>query len=133
MATAETATKARAARKPSPFTPTVKVTVTVHSSIDPLEAGVSIVGDIFEKVYGPSFAVRAVSRSRGDSHEGPPSLMVYLAPKGYEFPKSTERGVRLDAETANLLRGIASSMGLDPNDSASIVAVAKALALKVAK
>ena len=58
--------------------------------------------------------------------------MVYVAPQGFEFPSATaaKGGVRLDKDTADMLRGIAAAMGLDPSKPESIMAVAKALAAK---
>lgn len=129
-AAGDKATRTRAA---SPFKATVKATIAVHNESD-ADATVAAIGQVLSDHFGTGYAVRTVSRSRatksGKPSAGPASLMVYIAPTGYEFPKAGERGVRLDADTANLLRGIASRMGLDPNDPASIVAVAKALAAK---
>ena len=122
-------------RQPSPFRPTVKVTVSVHKSTDDFHGTAPELSYILTEALGSAYAVRTISRTRkvaGGKAAGPTSLMVYVAPRGFEFAKTGERGVRLDAETANLLRDIASQMGLDPNDSASIVAIAKALAQKAA-
>ena len=140
MATAATAKAAttsglpRATRQPSAFHPTVRCTVLVHSSVDsPVTGSLNAIKDLFEQEYGDAYAVRAVSRTRntGKAHTGPATLAVYIAPQGYEFAKaSVERGVRLDADTANLLRSVAAKMGLDPSDPASIMAVAQALAKK---
>lgn len=132
---ADTATKAKVTRNraPSPFAPKLKVTISAHAETTP-DASAQSIGELFATTFGDSYSVRTVSRSRisksGKAATGPASLMVYIAPKGYEFAKTGERGVRLDSETANLLRAVAAQMGLDPNDSASIVAVAKALAHK---
>src|SRR5450830_1439075 len=128
---AATATvKTRAARTPSQFKPTCKVTVLVHGSASAPDATVTGIATLFEQSFS-GLAVRAVHRTRAAGGAGKvPSLSVYLAPLGYEFAKVAERGVRLPSDIADMLRGIASSMGLDPNDSASLVAVAKALATK---
>ncbi len=128
---AATATvKTRATRTPSQFKANVKVTILTHASIASVD-GVAEVAKLFEDTYSGTCAVRAVHRTRAaGGADKVPSLSVYLAPLGYEFAKVAERGVRLPSDIADMLRGIASSMGLDPNDSASIVAVAKALATK---
>jgi hypothetical protein len=113
------------------------VTVAVHADLDGSIANTSALAEMLTEAFGP-LSVRAVSRTRTakgkapkvDAAKGPASLMVYVAPEGYKYAAAAERGVRLDSETANLLRGVAESMGLDPNDPASIVAVAKALAQK---
>ena len=128
MAATATTTKTRAARQPSAFHPTVKVTVLSHGSI--IAPTVTEVSDILSSAY-PTLVVRAIHRTRAAGGVNKvPALSVYLAPLGYEFAKVAERGVRLPSDIADMLRGIASSMGLDPNDSASLVAVAKALATK---
>ncbi len=121
----------RATRQPSAFHPTVKVTVLAHGSIDPSAATLAYIQDVITAPYVGNLAVRAVHRTRAAGGANKvPSLSVYLAPLGYEFAKVAERGVRLPSDIADMLRGIAASMGLDPNDSASLVAVAKALATK---
>lgn len=125
--------KARRNRKASQFRSAVKATVSIHKDAD-IFASPAEVGDVLATHFGESFAVRVVSRSRttksGMPSASPASVMVYIAPLGYEFAATKERGVRLDAETAGILRTLAAGMGLDPNDSASILAVAKALAAK---
>lgn len=122
-------------RQPSPFRPAIKVTVSVHKSTENFHGTAPELSAIISSALGSEYAVRTISRTRnvpGGKAAGPASLMVYVAPRGFEFAKTGERGVRLDAETASILRDIAAQMGLDPNDSASIIAVAKALAQKAA-
>lgn len=135
MATAKeriTSGAPRAPRQPSPFEATTKVTVLVHKDCEALDASVTSLSSLFNAEYSDAYAVRSVHRTRAMG--GPdkvPSLSVYIAPKGYEFAKQAEaRGVRLDSSVADLLRAVASKMGLDPSDPASINAVAKALASK---
>ena len=123
-------------RQPSPFTPQVKVTVSTHENVGGTSATTAELGSSLESYFkSKGFATRAVSRSRKGS--GPntiPSLMIYVAPQGHVWTATpSERGVRLDAETAKLLRGVAESMGLDANDPQSIIAVAKALATKASQ
>lgn len=82
-------------RQPSPFTPTVKVTVSYHKSIisngtTPVQIGEDIADAERSRTPDPDeYATRVVSRSRvkadGSHSEGPASVMVYVAPKGYEF------------------------------------------------
>ena len=119
-------------RKPSLFAPAHRVTLAYHADVAPKT--LTELTEEFEVAYAP-LAVRVVSHTRArkagsKAAAGPTAVMVYVAPEGYKFAATGERGVRLDSETANLLRAVAQSMGLDPNDSASIVAVAKALATK---
>lgn len=136
-ATDATATTAKATRnrKPSPFAPVTRVTFAVHGDVDNAGFLPTALGTMLSETFG-EYSVRTVSRTRtakggkAKAASGPASLMVYIAPEGYKYAATTERGIRLDSETANLLRGVAESMGLDPNDSASIIAVAKALAAK---
>ena len=121
----------RATRQPSAFHPTVKVTVLAHGSVNASDASLAYIQDVLTGAYTSEYAVRAVHRTRAAGGANKvPSLSVYLAPLGYEFAKVAERGVRLPSDVADLLRSVAASMGLDPNDSASLVAVAKALASK---
>jgi hypothetical protein len=116
MATA-TATKStkpavKRTRKPTPFNPSLRVTVSVHKEADFSTASVAdTLGRAIEKA---GFAVRVNQRARrkGSSGVGPQSAMVYVAPQGYEFASEKERGVRLNAETANLLRPIAEAAGI---------------------
>jgi hypothetical protein len=140
MASTAPAAKGTRTRTPSPFTPQTRVTVSTHNDIDGSEANTSALGELLKESFeGSGFAVRLVSRIRKNrktksgqtgTASGPSSLMVYVAPSGFKFATVAERGVRLDSETAKLLRSVAEKMGLDPNDPASIVAVAKALAQK---
>jgi hypothetical protein len=93
---------------------------------------------MIEKYYDGLFAVRAVSRSRNvGSADKTPSLSVYIAPKGYEFPAATAAvsGLPRDAvsDVMVFLREQAAKMGLDPNDRTAITNVASALAAKVKK
>jgi hypothetical protein len=138
---AATAPSTKRTRTPSPFTPQTRITVSTHSDVDASEANTSTLGELLQESFqGSGFSVRLVSRIRKarksrktgltGTASGPSSLMVYVAPEGYKFATQAERGVRLDSETAKLLRSVAEKMGLDPNDPASIVAVAKALATK---
>lgn len=130
---AATATvKTRAARTPSQFKPTVKVTVLNHSSIS--ADSVAEVAKMFEANYSGTCAVRAVHRTRAAGGvDKVPSLSVYLAPLGYEFAKpAAQGGVRLDSDVADVLFAAAGRMGLDTsNRSAAINAVSKALGEKM--
>lgn len=139
MATATAPAEGTRKRTPSPFTPSIRATISVHTKANGA-ASVDAIGQDLQSLFSDDYAVRIVTRARKSgiskrtglpfTGKGPASVMVYVAPKGYVFPSQTSRGVRLDVETADLLRKVASSMGLDPNDSASIIAVAKALAEK---
>jgi hypothetical protein len=125
--------KVKRTRKPSSFVPATRVTVSVHKDAG-VDASAAHLAQLLDGVYGTDFAVRTISRSRKSkkSFGGPANLMVYIAPKGYNFATApAERGVRIGADTANIIRGLAAQMGLDPNDSASIEAVLKTLAAKV--
>lgn len=126
-----TAPKAKRNRKPSAFSPKIRVTLSSHAEVGNLS--VTEVGQALTD-YFSDFAVRTVSRTRkarkAGSTGGPANLMVYIAPAGFTWAAAAERGVRLDAETAGLLRQIAETAGLDPNDPAAIVQVAKMLAQK---
>ncbi len=134
MAEAKAATAKKRTRKPSPFKPTARITVSIHgSAAEAQNNGELIAADLAASYEG--FATRVVHRTReGAGKDSIPSYMVYVAPQGYEFATATagKGGVRLDKDTADLLRTVAASMGLDPTDSASIAKVAKALAAKVA-
>ena len=98
-------------RQPSPFEPTVKVTVSLHKSTDadpsPLAIGEAIAG----WMAGPdqTYATRVVSRSRvksdGSHASGPASVMVYVAPKGYEFAAAKTESAM------TILKGIAADKG----------------------
>lgn len=143
MTTETTTTTAKATRnrKPSPFTPAVKVTISVHNDATGVDVTSTALETMLNETYGEGHVTRTVSgRTRTVKAKpgkvvktkpaGPVSVMYYIAPEGYKFAAATERGVRLDSDTAKLLRAVAEKMGLDPNDPASIGAVAKALAQK---
>lgn len=132
----------RKTRTPSPFKPAARVTISLHHDVhqDAL-MGISDVPTTVADDFGQrGFATRIVTRERKPRKSrktgqllppsGPWPVMIYVAPEGFEFTHAVERGVRLDSETARLLRSVAERMGLDPNDPASISAVAKALAQK---
>lgn len=121
-------------RTASPFHPILKVTISRHEDATQASATPDEIGKVLAAAF-PGYSCKAVSRSRAAAagsvkKAGPASLMLYVAPAGHTFAKTAERGVRLDAETANLLRTIAADAGFDPSDSASLLAVAKALASK---
>ena len=120
-------------RKPSAFSPRVRVTISTHADVTDVTA--TEAQEAITKAFGEKYAVRAVSRTRktktGKPSAGPANVMVYIAPQGFTFAASAERGVRLDAETANLLREAAAKLGVDANDPAGLIAVAKALASNV--
>jgi hypothetical protein len=127
--------KKKRTRKPSAFKPQARVTVSIHA-----DAGTDWASDFAANTIADSlsdkYATRVVHRTReGAKEDGIPSYMVYVAPQGFEFATATQGkgGVRLDKDTADALRAIAASMGLDPSDSESIKKVAQALAAKVAK
>ena len=124
-------------RQPSAFKPCTKVTVLTHSSIGPV-AGTGTIAEVLQAKFGQDYAVRAVSRSRNiGGADKVPSLSVYIAPKGYEFPAATAAvsGLPRDAvsDVMVFLREQAAKMGLDPNDRTAITNVASALAAKVKK
>lgn len=137
MATEQVTKKARKPRerKPSAFKPSAKVTISIHSDATTddtvnTEAGINALASLFSNA---GLATRTVHRTRaGAGDDATPSYMVYVAPKGFEFPSATtaKGGVRLDKDVADMLRAIAASMGLDPAKPESIAAVAKALAAK---
>lgn len=144
-ATNGTATAAKTPRKPrtpSPFTPKTRVTIAVHNDVTTDAADTTKLSETLTSAFeSAGLAVRIVSRTRkprkstktgkvAAKSTGPSTMMVYLADKDFKFATTAERGVRLDSDTAKLLRQVAETMGLDPNDPASIVAVAKALAVK---
>jgi len=142
MATTTAAKAPRKARTPSAFHPTTRVTVSVHADVDSNIANTTALSEIFTDAFSESgYSIRLVSRVRKarksrktglvGTASGPSSLMVYLAPEGFKFATTAERGVRLDADTAKLLRMVAEKMGLDPNDPASLGAVAVALAQRL--
>lgn len=131
--------KAKRTRKPSAFSPKVRATISIHSAVpDDFSAASVLETSLGEWAKEKGLAFRFVSgRTRktktGAPAKGPVSAMIYIAPEGHKWATTpTERGVRLDAATANLLRTVASGMGLDPNDPESIAKVAKALAAKAA-
>ena len=128
---ATTAAKKRN-RKPSEFSPKAKITVSVHNSAN-ATVNDGTAAQLAKAFESAGFATRTVHRTReGAGKDAVPSYMVYVAPQGFEFPTSQAKGgVRLDKGTADLLRSIAASMGLDPAKPESIAAVAKALAEKV--
>lgn len=134
MATIAAAAKVTRTRKPSSFAPRVKVTLNVHSESTADVTTTSLGASLKAFYEAQGAAVRVVSRSRksatGKPSAGPSNLMVYIAPAGHTFAAVAERGVRLDSETAKMLRAFAEKMGLDPNDPASITAVARALVSK---
>lgn len=142
MPTGTAVVKAKRTRTPSPFTPRTRVTVSVHNDgVDTDTGNTTSLGEALTELFtSQGYAVRLVSRVRKarkspktgltGTPKGPSTLMVYVAPSGYKFAATVERGVRLDSETAKLLRAVAEKMGLDPNDPASLSAVAKALATK---
>lgn len=120
-------------RKPSAFAPQAKVTISVHGEAGKSQTDVESVVNQIAAIFGDSVATRTVHRTReGAGKDAIPSYMVYVAPKGFEFPSATaaKGGVRLDKDVADMLRAIAASMGLDPAKPESIAAVAKALAAK---
>lgn len=141
MATTEAAVKTRKSRTPSPFTPKTRVTVSVHNAVATDSASTTAISEALRELFTTDgLSVRIVSRVRKarksrktgivGTVSGPSSVMVYVAAADYKFATAAERGVRLDSETAKLLRMVAEKMGLDPNDPASISAVARALAQK---
>lgn len=112
---AETATakaKVRRNRKPSAFKPVFRVTLSLHGQVAAND--VSNPASVLQSYFGKDYAVRVSQRARrkGAKVIGPQAAMVYLAPKGYEFAVEKERGMRLDADTANLLRPIAEAAGI---------------------
>ena len=124
-------------RQPSAFKPTVKITVLAHGSIDANDASVTSLKALLEDSYSDSYAVRAIHRTRAaGGTDKVPSLSVYIAPKGYEFPTSaTTSGLPRDAvaDVMTFLRAQASAMGLDPTDRDALMKVAAGLAAKTKK
>ncbi len=143
MATATTtAPKVRRHRTPSAFRPTARITVNVHSDLDVADTAKTF-AELLATDF-PMYATRVVARERHPRKSrktgatvtptGPASATLYIAPEGYTFKSApANRGVRLDADTANALRAIAAQLGLDPTDPAAINAVAKKLVEKMAK
>ena len=123
-------------RQPSAFHPTVKCTILVHGSADATISAASL-ASLFQNQYSDAYAIRAVSRSRNaGGNDKVPSLSVYIAPKGYEFPTSaTSSGLPRDAvaDVMTFLRAQASAMGLDPSDRDALMKVAAGLAAKAKK
>ncbi len=116
-------------RQPSPFKNVAKINVMVHSDAKNGISNDSLTAAIAAQYKG--LTTRVTHRTRaGGAKTGIPSYSVYVGPEGFEFPKSGPRGVRLSADVAALLRGVAQTMGLDPSDPAAIETVAKALAQK---
>jgi hypothetical protein len=133
---ATTTRTTRTTRQPSPFHDIARVTVKVHdAAVIDVADDPQTLGQVLAEYLGEGLAVRVVHRAKANTKgTSAPSASVYIAPAGYAFTAQRKAGggVRLDADTAEMLRGLASDMGLDPNDSASIVAVARALARKAA-
>ena len=129
---AETPAKTRT-RTPSPFANVANVSVHLHSAVAESIDPAALATTLSEAFAAKGYAVNVTggrTRSNAKVH-GAPKSALHIAPADWKFAApAKDRGVRLDSETAALLRTIAVSMGLDPNDNASIVAVAKALAAK---
>ena len=129
--TAPTAPKApRAPKAPSAFSDITRVTLKVHHTVSTSAFTPEAVERALREQLPAGLAYRFVSRSKSaTSHNGPRSLAVYVAPAGFAFPTARKAsGARLDAETAEAFRALAAAAGLDPNDPASILTVARTLA-----
>ena len=128
-------------RAPSPFHSQSKVTISVHEDLTD-EAG--LYGDEFQlnavstflanHFNELGFATRLVSRKRAEAKvPGIPGAMLYIAAKGYEFPASAERGIRLDSETANEIKEAAAVLGIDVNDKDALIKMLRSLAAAAKK
>lgn len=122
-------------RAPSPFKSQSRVTVSVHSDLEDIDATVAEISGLLANHYSEQgFATRLVSRKRAEAKvPGIPSAMLYIAPKGYEFPATSERGLRLDSETANEIKAAASALGIDVNDKDALIKMLRSLATSAKK
>ncbi len=113
----EDAPKVRKQREPSPFEPTIRVTVSVHESLlaDGSDYALASPMDILAAYYkrDETVTVRPVQRARkeGASEDGPISQMVYIAPADHEWP-AERTGLRIGADTREKLTALAEKTGL---------------------
>ena len=126
-------------RAPSPFEPGAILSISVHTdlsdeeneetylTVDPVEL-MRVVQAQFS-----DYATRITTRRREGAVDPIPSARLYIAPQGFEFPTETEKGVRVDSETANLIKSAMKNLGLDADDKESRDKFLKALLSKAAK
>lgn len=123
-------------RTPSPFKSQSRVTISVHSDIaDDVDATSATTSTQLAQYFKSlGYDTRLVSRKRADAKTpGIPSAMLYVAAKGYEFPETAERGIRLDSETANEIKSAAATLGIDVNDKDALIKMLRSLAQTAAK
>lgn len=124
---ADTEAKARN-RQPSPFEPDVKITVAFHKDVTTGPSPTEF-GDIIAQYFAAGNATRVVSHRRtksdGTQSDGPASVMVYIAPMGYEFAAAKAEGAMA------VLKGIAAKYNIDASDPAALLAFVQSLATKL--